>query len=408
MNTDSIITFAELFSPVDNLPSTARLRSIVRRIQTPYLILNLTRNHISITPMSLSRFAMVARETGAAMIYTDYRLGSKDINAEICKPQLKLPGSLSETMDFGHAVMIDTNRMRVALSKSGKGWLTAGFYDLWLRLSRAEGGIFYLPETLYSSIAPVVDHNEEVAEKNESEFEEVFAGHLKSVGAWLGKSPVKSENIDSKSKVSIIMSLTGSCPTVYDSIKSALSQITDFEYNIIVVENQTDEETSGIIRELSKENPKVIVIRLKRRLMTGGCWNTAVAHRLCGDYAVRLGSGECFDGKDSLQNIVDAMKSACADIVLDGEVGVEWRNQLLRTDCSGALRAIVTDVARTYPASDVDFGWDYSVALPVSRAGIAVSSGIAGEKAGKTSDTSYADALRTVELRARLHLIHGK
>lgn len=395
-----------MYTPADNYPSTARLRAIARKITTPFVLLNLTHRHISITPAACMRLASVARDTGAAMIYTDYSKGARDGSGEICRTVQRLPGSFSEMTDFGHAVLIDTNRMRIALSKAGKGWRYAGFYDLWLRLTRAEGSLFHLPECVYTSL-PGEDITEQMCDCAEAEVEyaSVFADHLKAVGVWLGDRTEEPE-VSSDAKASVIVTVTGPCDGLAATIRSALTQQGGHIGNVIAVDASRDNQTAVLLREMSIEDPRLIVLTPRRRISAGGCWNAALSHRLCGAWAVRLDAGDLFSDGNAVERIIAAMSEERAALAVDGSYVPDRADQILRSESLGQVRAVVSDTAKMYPAPDIERGWDYGVALGLTRRHKVVASGIG--LAWRAAGHNEADSLRTIELRARLRLIHSR
>ena len=386
----------DLYSPGCDTPSTRRLCEIVRRAHTPFILLNLTRRHISISETAISRISDVAADTGASMIYTDFiRVGGN--GAEAVTLADWQPGAVRETFDFGDAVVINVERMKAALAKAPSREF-AGFYDLWLRLSRTEGGIFHLPEPVYTSIPSGRGCQEQsqfayldpANRAAQEEYEAVFTDHLKALGAWLSEREEKIEVNEDDYKVvaSVVIPVKNRVTTIADAIKSALSQTTDFSFNVIVVDNHSSDGTSDVVRELSIADKRVVRIEVKRHdLGIGGCWNLALAHRLCGAYAVQLDSDDLYASPTALQTMVDALRSSHAAMAVGSyrltdfdhnEIapGVidhrEWtaangHNNLLRVNGVGAPRAYATEAARICPFPNVSYGEDYAMALRLSR-----------------------------------------
>jgi glycosyltransferase involved in cell wall biosynthesis len=76
-------------------------------------------------------------------------------------------------------------------------------------------------------------------------------------------------------------------------VKSALSQKTDFPFNIIVVDNHSTDGTTAILSKLTKQSPRLKHIIPKRTdLGIGGCWNEAIQAEACGRYAIQLDSDD--------------------------------------------------------------------------------------------------------------------
>jgi glycosyltransferase involved in cell wall biosynthesis len=175
---------------------------------------------------------------------------------------------------------------------------------------------------------------------------------------------------------------------VKDAVTSALSQKTDFPYNVIVVDNHSTDGTTEVLEEMAVKNPNLVhVVPAKYDLGIGGCWNLAVHHELCGEYAVQLDSDDVYSGPDTLQKIVDAFREQkCAMVVGTYQMtdfqmnpippGVidhkEWtedngRNNALRINGLGAPRAFWTPLLRTVNLPNTSYGEDYALGLRISR-----------------------------------------
>lgn len=449
-NEASLITIVNFFGQRSDLPSTARLRSICQRAKTPYLLLNLTFSPLYITSMSLGRIVEVMKSTNAAILFSDYYRRGKDSTSEIVSLDDYQLGSVRENFDFGCAMAIDVGKMRFALAHVPFDYKYAGIYDLRLRLSRMKGGIFHLREPLYghfqqtdtndSSMFEYVDPRNRFAQ---IEYEKAFTSHMKAIGAWL--PPRNKEYIVEEAAypvvASVIIPVRNRERTIADAIKSALMQRCDFPFNIIVIDNRSSDKTSEIVKELSIANPQVVRIEPKHSdFGIGGCWNSAVNHRLCGAYAIQLDSDDVYNSTNVLQRIVDMFRiEKTAMIVGSYELtdfnlqpippGLidhkEWtpengHNNLLRVNGIGAPRAFATAVVRHHQFPPTSYGEDYAQALYVSRlyrigrifeplyicrrwegnsdAGLS--------QAQTASNNRYKDMLRTIEIEARINLNH--
>ncbi len=176
--------------------------------------------------------------------------------------------------------------------------------------------------------------------------------------------------------------------TIADAVNSALSQVTDFSYNVIVVDNHSTDGTTEVLRELSDRHDslKVIIPRFTD-LGIGGCWNEGINSAHCGRFAVQLDSDDLYKGADTLQRIVDTFRSEnCGMVIGSYELtdfslnplppGLidhrEWteingRNNALRINGLGAPRAFATGLLRKVGVPNTCYGEDYALGLAISR-----------------------------------------
>ena len=101
-------------------------------------------------------------------------------------------------------------------------------------------------------------------------------------------------------------------------MESALSQKTNFKYNVIVVDNHSTDGTSEILSGLmaSYEDKLVVITPNRYDLGIGGCWNEAVYSNYCGRFAVQLDSDDLYSSPKTLQTIVDAFYKQQAAMVI--------------------------------------------------------------------------------------------
>src|SRR5690606_31450361 len=108
-----------------------------------------------------------------------------------------------------------------------------------------------------------------------------------------------------KYEASVIIPVKNRVKTVADAVNSVLNQKTDFPFNIIVVDNFSDDGTTDILKEIAaKDNRLVHLIPERKDLGIGGCWNTAVHHPECGRFAVQLDSDDLYKDENTLAVIV--------------------------------------------------------------------------------------------------------
>ncbi len=222
--------------------------------------------------------------------------------------------------------------------------------------------------------------------------------------------------------------------TVLDAVESALSQKTDFDFNLIVVDNHSTDRTTEILRGVRDVRLKHIVPE-RRDLGIGGCWNEAIYSGHCGRYAIQLDSDDLYINDGVLRRIVAEFAAGAYAMVIGSYSMVdfslksippglidhrEWtrengRNNALRINGLGAPRAFDTSILRRIGFPNVSYGEDYAVALRISReyeiGRIYDSVYLCRRWEGNTDSALplevanrydlYKDWLRTMEIRAR-------
>ena len=142
------------------------------------------------------------------------------------------------------------------------------------------------------------------------EMEQACTAHLRQVGALVDTSqyqPVDFAEQDFEVEASVIIPVFNREKTIRDAVESALSQKTNFKYNVIVVDNHSTDGTGEILSQLSTLNSQLVVLVPERHdLGIGGCWNEAINSIYCGRFAVQLDSDDLYSSPKTLQTIVDA------------------------------------------------------------------------------------------------------
>lgn len=355
-----------------------------------------------------------AARTGAAMVYSGYWLvaadgGRKDVPVNDC--QL---GSVREDFDFGALVAVNEGLMQqweTEVKSSPTLSLRYGqWYSLRLFLSR-HGELLHLPDLLYgvdevdarASGQKQFDYVDPRNREAQIEMEAIFTDHLRKIGAWLSPrtrtvaddgDAVTEKTVASSTgcsdSVSVIIPVLNRAATIGDALRSALSQRTDFPFNVLVIDNRSSDGTSERIEAVASEDSRVIHIipGPDSALGIGGCWNLGINHPLCGRYAVQLDSDDMYSGPDTLQRIVDVFRrERCAMVIgsyamTDFDLrpippGIidhrEWtdsngHNNALRINGLGAPRAFHVQTLRSVGGfENVSYGEDYGVALRLTR-----------------------------------------
>ncbi|MDR1763613.1 MAG: glycosyltransferase family 2 protein [Dysgonamonadaceae bacterium] len=380
-----------------NLQSSAVLKKAIAAVKTPYTMIYLNSNPVEWAPYSQERMLKIAKDTGAALTYSD-RL--KSINGEI-KPWPVTDyqfGSVREDFDFGAVWLCSTEIIREIVSDEDEDDLKyAALYDLRLRISEFHI-ITHVKEFLYTELdadsrksgEKLFDYVNPKNREVQAEMEACFLEHLRKDGALL--EPVfKAVDFESEKfplEASVIIPVKNREKTIEEAVKSALGQKTDFAFNVIVVDNHSSDNTTKILSRLAEENRNLVhIIPDYRHLEIGGCWNEAIMDARCGRFAVQLDSDDLYIDDRTLQKIINAFYEQKTAMIIGSYKLVdfnlkeippgiidhrEWtpengRNNALRINGLGAPRAFYTPIIREIKFPNVSYGEDYAVCLAVSR-----------------------------------------
>lgn len=394
-----------------------------------------------------------AVRTGAAMVYCDYWLRTSDGRRKDNPVNDYQPGSVREDFDFGALVVVNEDLMEKWEQETAEGNAEGGpslkygrWYSLRLFLSR-HGALVHLPQMLYgvdevdprASGQKQFDYVDPRNREAQIEMEAIFTDHLRKIGAWL---PQRTRTVGEDGGIyaveaSVIIPVLNRAATIQDALRSALSQQTDFQFNVIVIDNHSTDGTSERIDELASSDSRVIhVIPEETGLGIGGCWNAGINHPACGRYAVQLDSDDMYSGPDTLQRIVDVFRRERCAVVIGSYMmtdfdlrpippGVidhrEWtdsngHNNALRINGLGAPRAFHAATLRSVGGfENVSYGEDYGVALRLTREYRLCriydpiyscrrwggNSDAALDISKTNAHNAYKDSLRTRELLAR-------
>ena len=401
-----------------------------------------------------------AVRTGAAMVYCDYWLRTSDGRQKDNPVNDYQPGSVREDFDFGALVAVNEDLMEKWEQETAEGNAEGGtvlkygrWYSLRLFLSR-HGALVHLPQTLYgvdevdlrASGQKQFDYVDPRNREAQIEMEAIFTDHLRKIGAWLPQRTrtVGEDDASYAVEASVIIPVLNRAATIQDALRSALSQQTDFPFNVIVIDNHSTDGTSERIDELASSDSRVIhVIPEETGLGIGGCWNAGISHPACGRYAVQLDSDDMYSGPDTLQRIVDVFRRERCAVVIGSYMmtdfdlrpippGVidhrEWtdsngHNNALRINGLGAPRAFHAATLRSVGGfENVSYGEDYGVALRLTREYRLCriydpvyscrrwggNSDAALDISRINAHNAYKDSLRTRELLARQQMNNGR
>lgn len=367
-----------------------------------YILVSLTDREITLYPHAIRRMRQVAEDTDVSMVYAWYHEIDAD-GTTLNHPLTQyVPGSVRDDFDFGGVVLLNAADVLSAsedFTENESEYIDGGWYALRLRMS--QGHFFQvLPEYMYSMKR--VDFRKSGEKQHDyvdprnihyqTEMEEALYQHLFEVDALVPKDVerVDFEGValaDGEVMASVIIPVRNRERTIADAVSSALSQKTDFEFNVIVVDNNS---TDGTRERLDSFNdPRLKVIRLdgSENPGIGGCWNRAILSEDCGRYAVQLDSDDIYAGENTLQLIVDKFQEDGYAAVIGSYFMTdfdlkpippglidhrEWSdingaNNALRVNGFGAPRAYVRDVVRNILFPNVSYGEDYAMCLRISR-----------------------------------------
>jgi glycosyltransferase involved in cell wall biosynthesis len=221
--------------------------------------------------------------------------------------------------------------------------------------------------------------------------ETVFTAYLKKIGAYLPPHHLREVNPTAESfpvEASVVIPVRNRKETISEAVKSALSQHSDFSFNVIVVDNHSTDGTTTVLSDLTRRYSNLKHIVPKRTdLGIGGCWNEAIQSEVCGRYAVQLDSDDLYSSPHSLRKMVIMLRQDRYPMVIgsynlvDFELNEippglidhrEWtdengHNNALRINGLGAPRAFNTSLMRKIGFLNVSYGEDYAAALRICR-----------------------------------------
>ncbi len=380
-----------------SLRSTETLRSIAEAVSEKYILIYTKYHPLEMGMFALDRILSVAEDTRADMLYADHWQLLED-GQRRRHPLIDCQkGALRDDFDFGSVLVFRSSSFRRAVRSMDVDYEFGALYDLRLRMKR----IVHIEEYLYTEMETDNRRSGEkqfdyVDPKNRAvqiEMEKICTEHLKRIGGWLPpefKNPDIAEfgGQDFPVTASVVIPVFNRIKTVKDAVESALGQICDFPYNVIVVDNHSTDGTTELLDGLAAADGRLVhLIPAKHDLGIGGCWNLAVHNESCGEYAVQLDSDDVYSGPDTLQKIVDAFRGQkCAMVVGTYQMtdfrmnpippGIidhrEWteengRNNALRINGLGAPRAFWTPLLRTINLPNTSYGEDYALGLRISR-----------------------------------------
>lgn len=434
--------------PVDSMTSSETIKKIAQKANTHFTLLYTKSSPLELADKTLERMVAPLKDNSCGMVYSDHyewRNGQKAAHPVIDYQK----GSFRDDFDFGSLLLFNSYWFLASCGMMDTPWKYAGLYDLRLGIS-LYASIIRIAEYLYTEVEQDTRKSGEkqfdyVDPRNRAvqlEMEKAFTKYLKHIDAFLEpcSAEIDLEEEPFAYEASVIIPVRNRARTIEDAIQSALSQKTDFPFNIIIVDNHSTDGTTEIINKYSDRKEIIHLIPESTGLAIGGCWSLAIHHPSCGRFAVQLDSDDLYSDTQTLQTIVNTFyKEECAMVIgtyrmTDFNLNTiqpgiidhrEWtdengHNNALRINGLGAPRAFFTPILRKTLIPNVSYGEDYALGLAFSRS----------YKIGRIYDVLYLcrrwegnsdaalsierinannfykDSLRTKELQERLSINH--
>lgn len=379
--------------------STRVLCDIAQLARAPYTLLYMKTWALELGYQALTRWLTIAQDNDASLTYADhYTLtGDKLERHPLIDYQL---GSVRDDFDMGSLLLIKTSDLKDFCAQPNLHRYTfAGLYDLRLFLSRRQLPVHAM-EYLYTEVETDTrlsgqkqfDYVDPRNRSRQIEMEKACTTHLRAINAYLAPDEFDVVKMSDEDKdnilASVIIPVRNRVRTIEDAVRSALSQELDGRFNVIVIDNGSTDGTTDILQQLAKADKRVIhLIPQRNDLGIGGCWNLAIHHEQCGQYAVQLDSDDLYSSPSTLQQIVDVFRNDKAAMVIGSyrmcnfqletlPPGLidhrEWtsdngRNNALRINGLGAPRAFYTPILRHIQIPNTSYGEDYALGLMLSR-----------------------------------------
>ncbi len=390
------LTVSHLKNGALNLHKFETLKQIVVGLNTDYVFIYLHPDPIEWCEYGMERMLQIASDTHAGLTYSD-RYKMKDGRAEPHPVLDYQEGSLRDDFDFGSVLLYKTAILKQAIAEINQNYQYATLYAIRLMVSQ-RAKIIHINEYLYSELEKdsrlsgekLFDYVNPKNREVQIEMEMACTSHLKDLKAKL--EPV-FQSVDFNNhcfpvEASIVIPVKNREKTIEDAIQSALMQKTDFPFNVIVVDNHSTDNTTSILKhQASKDQRLIHLIPSRNDLGIGGCWNEAIMNSQCGKFVVQLDSDDLYIDDQVLSKIVCAFYEQNTAMVIGSYQMVnfnleeippgiidhkEWttengRNNALRINGLGAPRAFFTPVLRKIKFPNVSYGEDYAVGLAISR-----------------------------------------
>lgn len=372
---------------------------ICRRPLEQHILVALTDREVSMAENAMTRFREVASDSDASITYSHFYDVTDTNELEPHPVGDYQVGSIRDDFDFGPLVLLNcSDVLSVAdnLPDNTSEYADGGWYMLRLFLAM-QSVVSMIPEYLYS--ARKVDYRKSGQKQHDyvdprqrvyqEDMEEVATYYLDAINALVSETPLSPDlsEGDFPVEASVIIPVRNRESTIADAVRSALAQQTNFDFNVIVVDNASTDGTSRILADFDDPRLHVISLDGSEMLGIGGCWNRALLSEHCGRFAIQLDSDDIYADSSTVAQIVECFYQEQAAMVVGSYMltdfnlntippGIidhsEWTaengaNNALRINGFGAPRAYFTPVARELLFPNVSYGEDYAMCLRISR-----------------------------------------
>ncbi len=434
--------------------STETLREVCDKGSADFILIYSKTSPLLLGYRALQRFVAVAEDSGALLLYADHyvqregeAMGEGKVKSPLTDYQA---GSVRDDFRMGSVLVLRRSALADYLEQEKlHRYQFAALYDFRLFVSRQ-----HLPqhirEYLYTEVETDTRRSGErqfdyVDPRNrtrQTEMERAVTRHLRAIDAYLSAGEFDDTAILPNwpgPEASVVIPVRNRARTIADALRSATGQETDFDYNVLVVDNHSTDGTTEIIQRMAKEDSRIVhIIPERDDLGIGGCWNLALHDERCGQFAVQLDSDDLYSSPSTLRLIVEKFHEEKAAMVIgsyrmcDFQLRTlppglidhrEWtmengRNNALRVNGLGAPRAFHTPLLRSIELPNTSYGEDYAIGLMLSRRyrisrifdelylcrrWEGNSDASLDTEALNRNDT-YKDSLRTLEIEARQRL----
>lgn len=386
---------------VDDYRSSSTIKKMTDVLRGQYALVCTAKTSVTFGYRAIHRMWSVASNVDSAVVYADRYVVK---NGETIKyPTMDFYcGSVRDDFDFGSVMLFKASTLQEYVKDfPNEDYKYSGWYDVQLFCSRRkpQTALFHIHEFLYTeeeldlrtSGEKQFDYVDPRNRDVQKERELVCTKHLKLIGSCIETESIVDvavERYDFDREASVIIPVRNRVKTIEDAIRSALSQRTTFDFNVMVVDNLSTDGTTEVIQKLVAEDTRVVhIIPTRKDLGIGGCWSLAFNDARCGRFAVQLDSDDLYSGTDTLQRIVDKFyEERCAMVIGSYRMcnfqletlppGLidhrEWtpengRNNALRINGLGAPRAFFTPLLREVGMPNTSYGEDYAVGLAFCR-----------------------------------------